>query len=125
MNDADTTIEALKEAVHALCVRKEWGEAGVQNPQRVAMAMTVEMSELLEHFQWMDERAVGRLMAGEDEARVRLIAEEFADVMMYGLQLTRTLGIDIASEVMRKIAIVDQRPNSRRELMARGETTAR
>ena len=39
-----------------------------------------------------------------------LIAEEFADVMMYGLQLARTLGIDITGQVLRKIDIVDRRP---------------
>lgn len=121
MNDHDTTLTALKEQVHALCLRKGWGVDGVQNPQRVAMAMTVEMSELLEHFQWLDDDAVARLMNGEDEPRVRQIAEEFADIMMYGLQLTRTLGIDITHEIVRKIAIVDQRPNSRAERMARGE----
>ena len=49
-------------------------------------------------------------MAGRDPERVAMIAEEFADVMMYGLQLTRTLGIDITEQVMRKIDIVDRRP---------------
>jgi NTP pyrophosphatase (non-canonical NTP hydrolase) len=72
--------------------------------------MTVEMSELLEHFQWLNPDDVKALMAGEDPARVALIAEEFADVMMYGLQLARTLGIDITGQVLRKIDIVDRRP---------------
>ena len=110
MNDSDTTISALKEAVHQLCLRKGWGVDGVQNPQHVAMAMTVEMSELLEHFQWLNPEDVQALMDGRDPDRVALIAEEFADVMMYGLQLTRTLGIDITQQVLRKIDIVDHRP---------------
>ena len=50
MNDSNTTIQTLKQRVHELCLRKGWGEDGVQNPQQVAMAMTVEMSELLEHY---------------------------------------------------------------------------
>lgn len=110
MNDGNTTISTLKEQVHQLCLRKGWGVEGVQNPQHVAMAMTVEMSELLEHFQWLNDSDVAALMAGKDPERVALIAEEFADVMMYGLQLTRTLGIDITEQVMRKIDIVDHRP---------------
>lgn len=110
MNDRDTTIDALKEQVHQLCLRKGWGVEGVQDPQHVAMAMTVEMSELLEHFQWLNPEDVAALMEGRDPARVAMIAEEFADVMMYGLQLTRTLGIDITEQVMRKIDIVDHRP---------------
>ena len=47
---------------------------------------------------------------GEDPDRLNAIAEEFADVMMYGLQLTRTLNIDITEQILRKIDIVDRRP---------------
>ncbi|MGN0801151.1 MAG: MazG-like family protein [Candidatus Faecivicinus sp.] len=110
MNDSNTTINQLKEAVHALCLRKGWGIEGVQNPQHVAMAMTVEMSELLEHFQWLNPEDVQRLMDGGDPERCAMIAEEFADVMMYGLQLARTLGIDVTEQILRKIDIVDHRP---------------
>ncbi len=110
MNDRETTVSQLKEAVHQLCLRKGWGVEGVQNPQQVAMAMTVEMSELLEHFQWMNAEDVRALMNGENPEKAAMIAEEFADVMMYGLQLTRTLNIDVAAQIERKIEIVDHRP---------------
>ena len=110
MNDGNATLNQLKEEVHKLCLRKGWGVEGVQDPQHVAMAMTVEMSELLEHFQWLNPPEVEALMNGGDPARVAMIAEEFADVMMYGLQLARTLGIDITGQVLRKIDIVDHRP---------------
>ena len=109
MNDSNTNINQLKEAVHALCLRKGWGIEGVQNPQHVAMAMTVEMSELLEHFQWLNPSDVQDLIDGKDPERVALIAEEFADVMMYGMQLARTLGIDVTEQIFRKIDIVDHR----------------
>ena len=95
MNDGNASLNELKERVHALCLRKGWGVDGVQNPQQVAMAMTVEMSELLEHFQWMNAEDVRVLVNGENPDEVAAIAEEFADVMMYGLQLARTLKIDI------------------------------
>ena len=109
-NDHNTSLQELKQRVHELCLRKGWGDEGVQNPQHVAMAMTVEMSELLEHFQWLNDADVQRLMQGGDPERCALIAEEFADVMMYGLQLARTLNIDITGQILRKIDIVDHRP---------------
>ncbi len=108
--DRETTLRELKEAVHQLCLRKGWGEDGVQNPQHVAMAMTVEMSELLEHFQWLNPPEVEALLAGKNPGKVAQIAEEFADVMIYGLQLARALDIDISSQIMRKIDIVEHRP---------------
>lgn len=109
-NDMNTNLSQLKQFVHELCLRKGWGDNGVQNPQHVAMAMTVEMSELLEHFQWLNPEDVEHLMNGKDPQRCALIAEEFADVMMYGLQLARTLDIDITEQILRKIDIVDHRP---------------
>ena len=109
-SDTNTSLAELKEQVHQLCLRKGWGVDGVQDPQHVAMAMTVEMSELLEHFQWLNPDDVQKLMRGEDPERCALIAEEFADVMMYGLQLARTLGIDVTEQILRKIDIVDHRP---------------
>ena len=112
MNDSNTNINQLKEAVHALCIRKGWGVEGVQNPQHVAMAMTVEMSELLEHFQWLNPEDIQKLLDGKDEKRKQKIAEEYADVMMYGLQLMRCLKIDVAHEIERKIDIVLKRDAS-------------
>ena len=109
-SDTNTSLAELKEQVHQLCLRKGWGVDGVQDPQHVAMAMTVEMSELLEHFQWLNPDDVQKLMRGEDPERCAMIAEEFADVMMYGLQLARTLGFDITQQILRKIDIVDHRP---------------
>lgn len=109
-DDSNTTISTLKHEILAMCRRKGWGDAnGVQNPQHVAMAMTVEMSELLEHFQWLNAEDVERLLAGGDPERVALIGEEFADVMMYGLQLADALHIDVTGQILRKIDIVDRR----------------
>lgn len=111
MTDRDTTIAELKQRVHALCLEKGWGQQGVQNPQHVAMAMSVEMAELLEHFQWMDDDQVRALLSGDDEERALRIGEEFADVMMYGLQLMRALRIDVTEQMLRKIEIVRERDN--------------
>ena len=41
------------------------------------------------------------------------IAEEYADVMMYGLQLMSALGVDVTEQILRKIDIVDHRPARR------------
>ena len=56
MNDSNTTISELKEQVHQLCLRKGWGVNGVQDPQHIAMAMTVEMSELLDYNETHDSK---------------------------------------------------------------------
>ena len=92
MQDAQSTVFRMKEEVLALCRRKGWGVDGVQNPQHVAVAMTVEVLELLEVFGKARE-------AGREALSPRQLAEaaeEMADVTMYGLQLAYTLNIDLA-----------------------------
>ena len=112
MTDSMTTVLQLKQAVHELCLKKGWGdENGIQNPQHVAMAMTVEMSELLERFQWLEKEQVQALLDGKDPGRAQQIGEEFADVMMYGLQLMYSLDIDVSEQIEKKIGIVLKRPN--------------
>ena len=76
MADRDTTVYELKSRVMQLCRDKGWGDNGIQNPQHMAMAMTVE----------------------------------FADVMIYGLQIMTVLGVDVSEQVLRKIDIVRKRP---------------
>lgn len=115
MTDSQTTVQELKQAIRRLVLSKGWGdEQGVQNPQHVAMALTVEASELLENFQWLEPHQVEALLKGEDPQRVQAIGEEFADVCMYGLQLMDCLGIDLAGQIENKIKKVSARPSGMR-----------
>ena len=108
--DRSTTTGQLKAAVLQMVLDKGWGDAnGIQNPQNVAMAMSVEMAELLEHFQWMDAEGVAALVGGAHPEKVALIAEELADVFIYGLHLANALDIDIAANILRKLDIVEKR----------------
>ena len=110
MTDATSTVSELMRSVIGLVREKGWGDGeGIQNPQQVAMAMTVEMSELLEHFQWLSSEDVEGMLRGGDRGRVRQIGEEFADVMIYGLQLCHSLKIDVSAEIERKLEIVRNR----------------
>ncbi len=108
--DQLTTTGELKAASLRLALEKGWGdENGIQNPQCVAMAMSVEMAELLEHFQWMNAENVADLLAGKSPKKVDMIAEELADVFIYGLHLANALNIDVAGNIVRKLDIVRKR----------------
>lgn len=108
--DEKTTLAELKEAVLQMARYRGWGdENGIQNPQQMAMAMSVEMGEMLEHFAWLDADGVQRLLAGDMPKRREHIAEEFADVLIYGLQVMNALHVDVADAVLSKVDIVRQR----------------
>lgn len=116
--DERVTLADLKEAVREMCICRGWGdENAVQNPQQMAMAMAVELGEMMEHFAWMDADGVQALLEGRYPNRSEKIAEELADVMIYGIQIMRALNVDISDTILRKIDIVKQRavdPNAGR-----------
>ena len=108
--DSKTTIQDLKDAVRDMCFYRGWGgEKAMQNPQRMAMAMVIELGELMEHFAWLDDEGLKSLMAGDMPARQAHIAEELADVLVYAVQLARALDVDLSEAMLKKIEIVKGR----------------
>ena len=108
--DSKTTIQDLKDAVRDMCQYRGWcGEKAIQNPQKMAMAMTIELGELMEHFAWLDNTQLEDLVAGNMPGRKAHIAEELADILIYAIQLARGLDIDVSEAMLRKIEIVKKR----------------
>lgn len=71
------------------------------SPKNLAAALSVEAAELLEHFQWLTEDESRRLPADRQDA----VALEAADVLLYLLQLTDKLGIDLVAAAERKLEL--------------------
>jgi NTP pyrophosphatase (non-canonical NTP hydrolase) len=88
-------IHELTEAMNNFVASKGWHEAGSKRPQtprNLAISISLEAAEILEHFQWRDEPA------NKDE-----FAGELADVTLYLLQLASVSGIDLEQAVMNKL----------------------
>ena len=94
----DLGLAELRERVRAFVSERDWGQ--FHSPKNLAMALTVEMAELLEVFQWLTEEESRKL---SPEARAAA-AEEVADVFIYFLQLTDALGIDPLAAARDKLA---------------------
>jgi NTP pyrophosphatase (non-canonical NTP hydrolase) len=91
----DLTIKELTEQMHALVKSKGWYEADSKRPQtprNLAVSLSIEAAEILEHFQFTDE------IKDHDE-----LGSELADVMLYLLQLASVSGIGLEDAVLRKI----------------------
>ncbi len=64
-----------------------------QTPRNIAISLSLEAAEVLEHFQW-----------GE-QADKEALAEELADVALYLLQLAYLTDTDLEQAVLDKLAI--------------------
>jgi NTP pyrophosphatase (non-canonical NTP hydrolase) len=63
-----------------------------QTPRNIAISLSLEAAEVLEHFQW-----------GE-QADQKALAGELADVALYLLQLADLTGIDLEQAILDKLA---------------------
>ena len=103
MPNATDTLESLREALAAFAAERNWDQ--FHNPKNLAMALSGEVGELVEHFQWLTfEEAQALPAATRDE-----VALEAADVLLYLVRLCDKCGIDLAESARRKLAINAER----------------
>lgn len=99
----DKPLEALAIQLRDFADRRDWQQ--FHSPKNLAMALSVEASELLEHFQWLTQEQ-SRLL--DDEQRIA-VSEEIADVLIYLVRLADILGIDPLEAVGRKMALNEEK----------------
>jgi NTP pyrophosphatase (non-canonical NTP hydrolase) len=65
------------------------------------MALSVEVAEIAEHFQWLTEPQSHEL----DAARKAEVEQELADALIYLVRLADQLDIDLLAAAGRKLAV--------------------
>lgn len=91
-------LEELRARVRAFVAERDWER--FHSPKNLAMALSVEASELVELFQWLSEDESTAL----DDAQRRRVAEELADVLWYLVRLSDRLDIDLLEAAGQKLA---------------------
>jgi NTP pyrophosphatase (non-canonical NTP hydrolase) len=92
-----TDLESLRDQMREFARARDWDQ--FHSPKNLAMALSVEASELLEHFQWLTEEQ-SRGLDAKAQAAVRA---EIADVLLYLIRLADQLGIDPVAAAQRKL----------------------
>jgi len=92
-----TEMERLRDQMREFARLRDWDQ--FHSPKNLAMALSVEVAELVENFQWLTEEQSRRLDA-KAQAAVRA---EIADVLLYLVRLGDQLGIDPVAAAQRKL----------------------
>lgn len=90
----------MKELVSQLrefAKERDWEQ--FHSPKNLAMALSVEVAEIVEVFQWLTEDQSRRL----DGEKLDKVKEEIADVMIFLTNLADKLGIDPLGAAKEKI----------------------
>lgn len=91
---------ALEERLAAFAAERDWDR--FHTPRNLILALTGEVGELAEIFQWRGDADSEAIMASDKAEHVR---QEVADVFLYLMRLAMVLGIDLDAAVRDKIAL--------------------
>jgi dCTP diphosphatase len=83
------SIQEIIEELRQFAAERDWDQ--FHSPKNLSIALSVEASELLEHFQWMTEEQSKALSADELQG----VSEEMADVFLFLLRLADKLDVDL------------------------------
>lgn len=92
-------IDRLQEEYAEFKEKRDWEK--FHEPKNIAMSISIEASELMEHFQWKDNVPVEKIK--QDEELMAGVREELADVILYSLSMAQRLDIDIEEAVLEKL----------------------
>ncbi len=90
-------LAALKKLILRFVRERDWEQ--FHTPKNLAMAMSVEASEVVELFQWLTPAQSAKLGPELKEQ----VADELADTFVYLLRLAHVCDIDLVEAAFRKM----------------------
>lgn len=90
-------IAELQKRVRDFCTARDWDQ--FHTPKDMAISLTLEATEVLEHFQWKDDAEMAEHLRTNKED----VAEELSDVMYWVLRMADRFDIDIKDAFEKKL----------------------
>ena len=93
------SLQQLAEQLRRFAAERDWEQ--FHSPKNLAMALSVEIAEIVEHFQWQTQQQSREL----DAAKREEVEQELADALIYLVRLADQLGVDLLEAAERKLAL--------------------
>lgn len=93
------SLQELRTRYREFVYERNWDQ--FHTPQNLAMAISVESSELIERFMWMDNPSSEAIQ--RDDELMENVRDEMADILIYLLGLANQLDIDLIDAVEQKM----------------------
>ena len=101
--EGEDDLSSLRDRLRDFAAARNWNQ--FHSPKNLAIAISVEAGELLEHFQWIEDNESHAVPAD----KMPKIKEEMADVMLYLIRLADVLNIDLTQAAKSKIVLNGER----------------
>ena len=93
------SLNNLANSLRIFAKQRDWEQ--FHTPKNLAMALSVESAELLEHFQWLTPEQSSSLTSTDKNE----VALEIADVLIYLTRLSDIVGVDPIVAATKKMKI--------------------
>lgn len=103
--DATTVIAELKSWIRHFVEERDWDQ--YNPPKDLAIGLSIEASELLEHFRFRSDDEMAARLSNPDFRQE--VAHELADVLYFTLLLCANLDLDATTILRDKLKISAQR----------------
>jgi NTP pyrophosphatase (non-canonical NTP hydrolase) len=97
--DKERKIHELKEKIREFCEARDWDQ--FHNAKELAIALSIEASELLEIFRWKTPEEVQELF--KNEKKKEDIKDEMADILYFLVRMAQRYNIDLSEALDKKM----------------------
>lgn len=97
--DHETNLHEFKEKIKTFCEARDWDQ--FHNAKELAIALSLEASELLEPFRFKSEKEIEELF--KDSKKREEIEDEMADVLYFLVRLAQKYDVDLSEAFDRKM----------------------
>jgi NTP pyrophosphatase (non-canonical NTP hydrolase) len=98
MSDKEKTIAEIRQIINKFSNDRNWTKS--ENPKNLVMALSVEVAELVEIFQWINSEDVDDIKANPE--KFEHLQEEISDVFWYLMRICEYYKIDLYNAVQNK-----------------------
>jgi len=103
LENGPVSLDELKHLLRDFAEARDWDK--FHSPKNLSMALSVEVSEIIEHFQWMTEEQSKNM----SQNKLDEVETELADTLIYLVRLADKLNIDLLVAATNKIEINERK----------------
>lgn len=96
-------IKKIEKILKQFSEERDWEQ--FHSPKNLSMALSVEVSELVEIFQWLTDEQSYNL----DDSKKQHAKEEVADIAIYLLRICMKLNINLEDAIIKKMKINEEK----------------
>jgi len=100
---SSSDLNTLKQRLREFAEARDWDQ--FHSPKNLSMALSAEVAEIIEHFQWLTEEQSKNL----PQNKLDEVEAELADTLIYLIRLADKLDIDLLTAAQNKIELNEQK----------------